>query len=110
MFRITISHLHSHESTLSHEPVKRAYTRVTELALGPCVPGVQGATVDHIVDSAGRADDDVDAAFAAAENPLILTDVGATDASVTRHAHVVTQRHHHFLDLKGRVAKWVKKR
>ena len=64
-------------------------------------PWVQRATVDHVVDTTGRADDDVDAALAAAENPLVLTNVGSSDAGVAGHAHVVPKGHHHLLNLKG---------
>ena len=65
------------------------------------LPGVQRAAVDHVVDATGRADDDVDAALAAAENPLVLTNVGSTDAGVARHAHVIAKGHHHLLNLEG---------
>merc|ERR1719244_347079 len=67
-------------------------------------PRIESATVNHVVDSAGSSDDDVDAALAAAQDPLVFANVGSADASVARHAHVVAQGHHHLLDLLGQLS------
>ena len=65
-------------------------------------PRVQSAAVDHVIDSAGSSNDDVDAAVTTTKNPLVFANIGSADAGVTLHAHVVTQRQHHFLDLNVR--------
>ena len=45
-------------------------------------------TIDHVIDAAGSANDDV---LSRLENANILLDVGAANASVAAHAHVVAQ-------------------
>ena len=47
--------------------------------------------IDHVVDAAGSADDDV---LPRLQNADVLLYVGAADAGVTENAHVVTQSQH----------------
>lgn len=60
--------------------------------------GPESATVDHVEDTAGRADDDLDALL---ELSHVLTDVGTTNAGVAFDVHVVTEGDDDFLDLLG---------
>merc|ERR1719398_52495 len=55
---------------------------------------------DHAVDTARGADHDV---LASVQLPHVLSDRGAANAGVTLGAHVVTQGHHHLLDLLGQL-------
>lgn len=57
----------------------------------------QYSAVDHVVHTAGRAHDDLDAHLQA---PHVLSQVGAANAGVAADVHVVAKRQHHFLDLR----------
>lgn len=60
-------------------------------------PLTQYSAVDHVVHTAGRAHDDLDAHLQA---PHVLPQVGAANAGVAADVHVVAKRQHHFLDLR----------
>ena len=59
------------------------------------------APVDHVVDAARGADDDLDALL---ELGHVLADVGAADASVALDVHVVAEREDDGLDLRRKFA------
>ena len=52
------------------------------------LPWVQGLAIDHVIDAAGGADDDM---LSRLEHANILLDVGAANTSVAENAHVVAQ-------------------
>ena len=58
--------------------------------------GPKGPAIDHIVDTTGSADDDMNTLLQLAH---ILADVGSTDASVTFNIHVVAEGNNNFLNL-----------
>ena len=58
--------------------------------------GPEGPAVDHIVDSTGSTDDDVNTLLQLAH---VLTDVGSTDTGVAFNVHVVTESDDDLLDL-----------
>ena len=60
----------------------------------------EGTTVDHVEDTAGGADDDVDAAL---EDADVVTDGGTTDAGVDLDLHVVAEGDDDLLDLLGQL-------
>ena len=64
--------------------------------------GVQaeGAAVDHVEDTAGGSDDDVDTTLKGAD---IVTDGGSSDTSVYADVHVITQGDHNLLNLLGQL-------
>lgn len=65
------------------------------------VAGAQVAAADHVGDAARGARDDV---LAVVELPDVLADVGAADAGVALHVHVVAEGHDDGLDLRGQLA------
>ena len=56
------------------------------------VPGPESAAPDHVEDPARGAGHDV---LPVVELPDVLAEVGAADAGVALHVHVVTQSQHH---------------
>ncbi len=60
------------------------------------VGDAEGATVDHVVDTAGSTNDNVDAFLQLAD---VIAHVGASDAGVALHLHEVTELDDHLLDL-----------
>lgn len=60
------------------------------------VRGLEVAATDHVGDATGRAGDDVLAVFELAD---VFADVGAADARVALHVHVVAEGHDDGLDL-----------
>ena len=58
--------------------------------------GPEGPAVDHVVDTTGGANDNVDTLLQLAH---ILTDVGSTDAGVTFYVHVVSESDDDLLNL-----------
>ena len=60
----------------------------------------EGATVDHVVDTAGGTDDDVNTAL---EDTDVITDGGTTDAGMDLDLHVVTESDDDLLDLLGQL-------
>lgn len=58
--------------------------------------GAEGAAVDHVEDTTGGTDDDVDALL---ELGHVLTDVGTTDAGVALDVHVIAEGDDDLLDL-----------
>jgi len=60
----------------------------------------EGTTVDHVVDTAGGADNDVDAAL---EDTDVVTDGGTTDAGMDLDLHVVAESDDDLLDLLGQL-------
>lgn len=61
----------------------------------------EGAAVDHIVNTAGGTDDNVDAFLQLAD---VVSHVGASDAGVALRLHEVAELDDHFLDLLGQLA------
>ena len=58
------------------------------------LPWVQSLTIDHVVDAAGSANDDV---LAGLEHADILLHVRPADAGVAKNAHVITQGEDHLI-------------
>ena len=62
----------------------------------------ESAAVDHVLDTAGRADDNVSAALKLLH---VLADAGATNAGVALNVHVVRKGNDDLLDLLGQLAR-----
>lgn len=62
---------------------------------------LEKASLNHILDTAGRADDNLRTVL---QGLHIVTNTGATDASMALDAHEVTDGNHHLLDLLGKFA------
>mmetsp|Transcript_34960 Transcript_34960/g.54646 ORF Transcript_34960/g.54646 Transcript_34960/m.54646 type:complete len:483 (+) Transcript_34960:1231-2679(+) len=62
--------------------------------------GPKGATVDHVMDTARGADNNI---LARLQLPDILPNIGTTDASVALNLHIVSKSEHHLLDLLGKL-------
>lgn len=67
------------------------------------VAGAEVATTDHIGNTARRSRDDV---LAIVELADVLADVGAANAGMALHVHVITKRKQHGLDLGRQFASW----
>jgi hypothetical protein len=65
------------------------------------VVGLEDTTLDHVVDTAGSADDDLGAVL---EGLHVVTDAGATNAGVALDVHEVTDGDDDLLDLLGQLA------
>ena len=63
--------------------------------------GLQDTTLDHVVDTAGSADDDLGAVL---EGLHVVTDGGTANAGVARDVHEVTDGDDDLLDLLGQLA------
>lgn len=57
------------------------------------------ASLDHVLDTAGRANDNLRAVL---KSLHVVTNAGATNASMAFDAHEVTNGNHHLLDLLGK--------
>lgn len=62
--------------------------------------GLEEATLDHVVDTAGGTDDDLGAVL---EGLHVITDAGATNAGVALNVHEVTDSDDDLLDLLGQL-------
>lgn len=62
---------------------------------------LEKASLDHILDTAGRADDNLRTVL---QGLHIVTNTGTTDARMALDAHEVTNGNHHLLDLLGKFA------
>ena len=58
----------------------------------------EGTPIDHVEDTTGGSDNNVDAAL---ERSNVVADGGSTDARVNRDVHVVAQSNDNLLDLLG---------
>lgn len=67
------------------------------------VVGAEGAPVDHVEDTTGGTDDDMDALL---ELGHVLTNVGATDAGMTFDVHVIAEGDDDLLDLLSELTGW----
>jgi hypothetical protein len=64
------------------------------------VVGLQDATLDHVLDTAGSADNDLGAVL---EGLHVVTDAGAANAGVAGNVHEVTNGDNDLLDLLGKL-------
>jgi hypothetical protein len=65
------------------------------------VVGLENTTLDHVLDTAGRADDDLGAVL---EGLHVVTDAGAANAGMAGNVHEVTDGDDDLLDLLGQLA------
>lgn len=63
-------------------------------------PGAQGSPADHVKNTTWRARHDM---LAVVQFPDVLPEVGAADAGVALHVHVVSEGQHDLLDLNGQL-------
>jgi len=68
-----------------------------------CIVGAKGASVDHIKDTAGGTDDDMDTLL---EFLHVLADVRTTDTSMALDVHVVAESDDDLLNLRCKFAGW----
>ena len=81
---------------------KRGTWHGTTLSSNAVFQRTQSAAVDHVKDTAGGADNDVDAGLEAAH---VLLHAGAANAGHALGLHVVAEGHHDLLDLLGQLAR-----
>tara|TARA_R110002003_G_scaffold126_15_gene11549 strand:+ start:875 stop:1165 length:291 start_codon:yes stop_codon:yes gene_type:complete len=65
------------------------------------VVGLQDTALDHVLDTAGRADDDLGTVL---ERLHVVTDAGTANACVAGDVHEVTDGDNDLLDLLGQLA------
>ena len=67
------------------------------------VVGLEDAAAEHVVDTAGGSNDDMDSG---SEDPGVLPHRGSSDAGVALHLEVVSEGAHDLLNLLGELAGW----